>query len=182
MKKDARKRGLPNETGKLFDIIFKIFTYIELSKIYLKDKKNFYEISYNFNFIFANILNLINPIIPFVSEKISKDLGYTTKSLFDNKFVTVKSKLVQKSKVAEFKKIIQLLRNLRSITEGKKQTISLVIVNSKKVKWIESNKELIISFFNLSSLEYDIKTKDNIDFISSGIKFILFQWNKILSF
>ena len=155
--------------------------YIELSKIYLKDKKNFYEISYNFNFIFANILNLINPIIPFVSEKISKDLGYTTKSLFDNKFVTVKSKLVQKSKVAEFKKIIQLLRDLRSITEGKKQTISLVIVNSKKVKWIESNEELIISFFNLSSLEYDIKTKDNIDFISSGIKFIIHSQNDVES-
>ena len=52
--------------------------YIELSKIYLKDKKNF-EISNNFSFIFRLILNLVNPLIPFVSEKISKDLNYTKK-------------------------------------------------------------------------------------------------------
>ena len=147
--------------------------YLELSKIYLKERKNFDEISYNYNFIFDNILNLINPIVPFVSEKISKELGYTKNSLFNKKFVPVGLKLVKKSKVTEFKKIIQLLRDLRSNTEGKKQKISLVIVSSEKVKWIESNKGLIISFFNLDSLDYDAKTKKNIDFLSSGTKFII---------
>ena len=50
--------------------------YIELSKIYLKDKKNFDEISNNFSYVFKLVLNLINPVIPFVSEKISRDLNY----------------------------------------------------------------------------------------------------------
>ena len=147
--------------------------YLELSKIYLKERKNFDEISYNYNFIFDNILNLINPIVPFVSEKISKELGYTKNSLFNKKFVPVGLKLVKKSKVTEFKKIIQLLRDLRSNTEGKKQKLSLVIVSSEKVQWIESNRGLIISFFNLDSLDYDAKTKKNIDFLSSGTKFII---------
>ena len=69
---------------ELYNFIWNDFCdiYIELSKIYLKDRKNFKEISNNFSYIFKLILNLINPIIPFVSEKISKDLNYVNSNLF----------------------------------------------------------------------------------------------------
>ena len=59
---------------ELYHFIWNDFcdVYIELSKIYLKDKKNFDEISNNFSYVFKLVLNLINPVIPFVSEKYLK--------------------------------------------------------------------------------------------------------------
>ena len=74
---------------ELYHFIWNDFcdVYIELSKIYLKDKKKIDEISNNFSYVFKLVLNLINPVIPFVSEKISKDLNYVKSSLFSEKFV-----------------------------------------------------------------------------------------------
>ena len=59
--------------------------FILIAKIYLKIK-NFDEISNNFSYIFKLVLNLINPIIPFVSEKISRDLNYKSSNLYDELF------------------------------------------------------------------------------------------------
>ena len=83
---------------ELYHFIWNDFcdVYIELSKIYLKDKKNFDEISNNFSYVFKLVLNLINPVIPFVSEKISKDLNYVKSSLFSEKFVIKNEKKVLK--------------------------------------------------------------------------------------
>ena len=101
---------------ELYHFIWNDFcdVYIELSKIYLKDKKNFDEISNNFSYVFKLVLNLINPVIPFVSEKISKDLNYVKSSLFSEKFVIKNEKKVLKKGSNEFNKIIELIRNLRS--------------------------------------------------------------------
>ena len=94
--------------------------YIELSKIYLKDKKNFEEISNNFSFIFKIVLNLVNPLIPFVSEKISKDLNYTKKNLYLEELANKNERKVFKKKSIEFYKVIELIRNLRSNLRNKK--------------------------------------------------------------
>ena len=89
--------------------------YIELSKFYLKDKKYFQEISNTFSFSLNQILNLINPIIPFVTEKISNDLGYSKTSLYNSKF----SKNINLSnfkikEIKEFEKIIELIKSVRT--------------------------------------------------------------------
>ena len=93
---------------ELYSFIWNDFCdlYIELSKIYLKEKKNFKEISNNFSYIFKLVLNLINPIIPFVSEKISRDLNYVQKDLYSEQFPQKLERKINKKKVTTFHKII----------------------------------------------------------------------------
>ena len=158
---------------ELYHFIWNDFcdVYIELSKIYLKDKKNFDEISNNFSYVFKLVLNLINPVIPFVSEKISKDLNYVKSSLFSEKFVIKNEKKVLKKGSNEFNKIIELIRNLRSqLSNVKKIDFELVMFSNNRVQWIDDNESLIKLFFNINQLSYSTKKNCDFDFISSGLK------------
>ena len=67
------------------------------------------------------MLNLVNPLIPFVSEKISKDLNYTKKNLYLEKLANKNERKVFKKKSIEFYKVIELIRNLRSNLRNKKK-------------------------------------------------------------
>ena len=166
---------------ELYHFIWNDFcdVYIELSKIYLKDKKNFDEISNNFSYVFKLVLNLINPVIPFVSEKISKDLNYVKSSLFSEKFVIKNEKKVLKKGSNEFNKIIELIRNLRSqLSNVKNIDFELVMFSNNRVQWIDDNESLIKLFFSINQLSYSTKKNCDFDFISSGLKFALQYENK----
>ena len=166
---------------ELYHFIWNDFcdVYIELSKIYLKDKKNFDEISNNFSYVFKLVLNLINPVIPFVSEKISKDLNYVKSSLFSEKFVIKNEKKVLKKGSNEFNKIIELIRNLRSqLSNVKNIDFELVMFSNNRVQWIDDNESLIKLFFNINQLSYSTKKNCDFDFISSGFKFAILYENK----
>ena len=166
---------------ELYHFIWNDFcdVYIELSKIYLKDKKNFDEISNNFSYVFKLVLNLINPVIPFVSEKISKDLNYVKSSLFSEKFVIKNEKKVLKKDSNEFNKIIELFRNLRSqLNNVKNIDFELVMFSNNRVQWIDDNESLIKLFFNINQLSYSTKKNCDFDFISSGFKFAILYENK----
>ena len=166
---------------ELYHFIWNDFcdVYIELSKIYLKDKKNFDEISNNFSYVFKLVLNLINPVIPFVSEKISKDLNYVKSSLFSEKFVIKNEKKVLKKDSNEFNKVIELIRNLRSqLSNVKKINFELVMFSNNRVQWIDDNESLIKLFFSINQLSYSTKKNCDFDFISSGFKFAILYENK----
>ena len=153
--------------------------YIELSKIYLKDKKNFEEISNNFSFIFKLVLNLVNPLIPFVSEKISKDLNYTKKNLYLEELANKNERKVFKKKSIEFYKVIELIRNLRSNLRNKKKLNFVLFISSKnKVKWIDDNENLIKMFFNINKINYLNTNNLEFDFVCSGLKFVIDYENK----
>tara|TARA_Y100001954_G_C15810865_1_gene605124 strand:+ start:801 stop:3422 length:2622 start_codon:yes stop_codon:yes gene_type:complete len=151
--------------------------YIELSKFYLKDKKYFQEISNTFSFSLNQILNLINPVIPFVTEKISNDLGYSRVSLFDTKF----SKNIQISKfkineIKEFEKIIELIKNVRielSKYTSNKKDFSLIIQSKAKIEWVDHNIELIKSVLKFNEIKYSLDQNKKNVFLSSKIKFSL---------
>ena len=153
--------------------------YIELSKVYLKEKKNFHEISNNFSYVFKLVLNLINPVIPFVSEKISKDLNYVKSSLFSEKFIIKNNVKVLKKRSTEFKKIIELIRNLRSELRNLNNTkFDLIIINKSRIKWIDDNENLIKLFFKINSPYYVVNYKGDLNFVSSGLKFAINYENK----
>ncbi len=146
--------------------------YIELSKIYIKDKQNFEEISNNFSYIFRLVLNLINPVIPFVSEKISKDLNYIKSNLYTEQFSSKFERKILTKKTSEFYKIIEFIRNLRNVLKNKKNAeFDLIIFNIRKVKWIENNQSLIKLFFNINRFIYSNTSENEFDFVSSTYKF-----------
>ena len=101
----------PEGSGK--KTIVNALLYEKYSKS-MKEKQNFIEISNTFGFVLAEILNLINPIIPFVSEKISKDLGFSQESLFFKKINKINdNKNFRVREINEFEKIIKLIKKIR---------------------------------------------------------------------
>ncbi len=150
--------------------------YIEFCKFYLKEKKNFKEISNNFTFIFKRILNLMNPIIPFVSEKISKDLKYVNKSIYEEliDFSGLEQIKTEANDIKGFNSIIELIKKIRlEIDDKKKDNLKLNIFSEERVKWLENNKFLINSFFNFKEIKYvklEKELGENV-FVVSGIKF-----------
>ena len=87
--------------------------FIELSKNYLKEDKNKKEISNVFNFVFSRSLNLINPVIPFITEKLGKELGFIEDSFYKtNLHIDLKFKFKSKE-IDDFKKFIELIKKIR---------------------------------------------------------------------
>ena len=152
--------------------------YIEFCKYHLNQKKHKVEISKTFSFVFCEILNLLNPITPFVTEKISSDLGYTKKSLysieFKNKEIKVKKSSVQKTVL-----LINLIKKIRS--EFKSFNTShnhkeLIILSKKKVSWVDENINLLKLMCALKNISYKDTDSKNL-FIVSGIKFCVVNTN-----
>jgi len=162
--------------AELYQFIWNDFCdlYIELSKFSLKTnvKNTSNEISNNFSYIFKGILNMINPVIPFVTEKISLELNYVSSSLYNEPFIKSK-KYPFDNEVENFEKVIELIKKIRFQTKNEKsESFSLYTHSEQKVDWIENNRELIISIFKFKEFIYDKKTSaDSSPFVISGIKF-----------
>ena len=61
------------------------------------------------------ILNLLNPIIPFVTEEISRKLNYSDSSLFNEKLdYKIFNFKKEKKDIIEFEKMILFVKTLRS--------------------------------------------------------------------
>ncbi len=150
--------------------------YIELSKNYLKEEKNKKEISGIFNYIFSESLNLINPIIPFITEEIGKELGFIKNSFF-NELIKTDSKLThEKETIIEFNNFIELLKKIRfEIGNIKKLKFNLIIISKNKIHWIDKNIFLINSIFRFNEVKYKEKCDENNNkvIVVSGLKFIL---------
>ena len=90
---------------------------------------------------------MINPVIPFVTEKISFELNYVSSSLYNEPFTNTEKCIIDKE-VENFEKVIELIKKIRFETRNEKlESLSLYIHSENKVNWIESNRELIISIF-----------------------------------
>jgi valyl-tRNA synthetase len=170
--------------SELYQFIWNDFCdlYIELSKFSLKtnEKKTIDEISHNFSFIFKGILNMINPVIPFVTEKISLELNYVSSSLYDEPFTNTAKYRID-PEVENFEKLIELIKKIRfETTKENPKSFSLYINSENKVDWIDDNRELIISIFKFKKFTYsNITSSDSSPFVISGIKFsILFDAKK----
>ena len=165
--------------SELYQFIWSDFCdfYIELSKNYLKEDKNKKEISNVFNFVFSRSLNLINPVIPFITEKLGKELGFIEDSFYKtNLHIDLKFKFKSKE-IDDFKKFIELIKKIRFEIGNNKSRFSLYILSEEKVMWIDENIFLLTSIFKFESVEYKKKiineTKNSKILVIFGLKFII---------
>ena len=148
--------------------------YLEFCKIYLKDEKNKKEISSNFSQVFKEILNFLNPIIPFVTEEISLKLKFSNSSLFSE---TLENNLFSKNQISnkeitDINKLIKLVKDIRAEFKGKPlNNSSLLIFSKNKIPWIDNNNTLLYSLFNFDKITYKSFDRESKFIISSKIKF-----------
>ncbi len=149
--------------------------YIELSKNYLNEKSKKKEIEGVFSFVFSESLNLINPVIPFITEKIGKELGYIKNSYYSQLICLEKFNYFKKKNFSDFNYFIELVKKIRfELSQNSSKSSKLFIISEKKINWIEQNLFLLNSIFNFNSVNY--LKKDNSKkkiIIVKNIKFIL---------
>ena len=122
---------------------------------------------------------MINPVIPFVTEKISLELNYTSSSLYNEPFIKTEKYIIDKE-VENFEKVIELIKKIRFETKNEVvQGFSLYVHSENEVNWIESNRELITSIFKFKEFTYNNNSSDSSPFVISGIKFSIILGTKI---
>ena len=142
--------------SELYQFIWNDFCdlYIELSKKYLTKSSNKKEIEGVFNFVFSQSLNLINPVIPFITEKIGYELGYIEQSYF-NEQINKKKNYVENQTVKEFEYFIELVKKIRFEKNNfHNKQLKLLIFSKHKIKWIEENIFLLQSIFDFEEIIY----------------------------
>ncbi len=149
--------------------------YIEFCKVYIKDKNFSKEISNNFSFVYKVILNLLNPIVPFVTEEISRKLNYSDSSLFNEKLdYKILNFKKEKKNIIEFEKLILFIKTLRSeYDENAIKKSSLLIFSNLKIKWIDTFSNLLKPLLGLEKIVYSQDVVKSKFFIVSNIKFSL---------
>jgi valyl-tRNA synthetase len=132
--------------AKLYEFVWDDFCdwYIELSKpaLYSDDAKRRGESLAVLNFVLSNILKLLHPFAPFITEEIYQSLTdknvKTTESIMISEFPTV----IKKAAAAKnnFENIIEIIRGVRNIRS------EMNVAPSKKIRlYIVSEKEKFIN-------------------------------------
>ena len=116
---------------KLYDFIWDVFCdwYIEISKIRLQSGKGADTAKAVLVYVLTDILKLLHPFMPFITEEIYQAIPHDTESIMVSKWVEYDEKLNFAADEAEMEKIMQAIRAVRNrrsemnIPPSKKATV-----------------------------------------------------------
>ena len=162
---------------KIYQFVWHDFCdlYVEFVKPYLINRKDYDEINTTFSWIFKNLLELLNPYIPFITEEISHRLGFTKKySLSSKRFLTIEKISTNSVELNRFNKLVSLIKNLRNYEKNITNGSDLSIFSRKTVpQWLKDNQLIIKSIFKINDVKINNSLKEDkyLFFVSSKIKF-----------
>ena len=175
--KDLLNYNFSSSSEKIYQFVWHDFCdlYVEFVKPYLINRKDFEEINNTFTLIFKNLLELLNPYVPFITEEISQKLGFTKKyTLSSKRFSTIEKISTNTVELKRFGKLVSLVKNLRNFKNNIIKGSDLFIFSRKTIpQWLKDNQLIIKSIFNIA----DIKVNNTVEkdkyefFVSSKIKF-----------
>ncbi len=138
---------------KLYNFIWSEFCdwYIEIAKtrVYTESEESKIQISFVLDYIFRNLLKLLHPFMPFVTEKLYKELvNYDNKDLIISKWPEANKENTfseEEKFIEKVKEIITEIRNVRSnmnIHPSKKT--KLIIVTKKYKAQLEEIENILL--------------------------------------
>lgn len=136
---------------KIYDFIWNEFCdwYIEIVKprLYSKEDKSKKEVMYTLNHVLVTCLKLLHPFMPFITEKIYKELIVEKQSIMLEKWPEIKKKFnydEEEKNIELLKNIIVNIRNVRAnlnVVPSKKTT--LIFVTTKYKEIIQVSEEFL---------------------------------------
>ncbi|MFA5070256.1 MAG: valine--tRNA ligase [Patescibacteria group bacterium] len=135
--KDLDKFEFSQATEKLYEFTWHKFAdwYLEISKV----EKN-HAITY---FVLENLLKLLHPFIPFITEEIWQNLGEKN-MLMISQWPKANAKSINKKVMADFGKLQEMIINLRNEKKAKGlQPKDEYMVQKKKSPLLSQNKAVI---------------------------------------
>ena len=155
-----KKYELGMANAKLYDFIWSDFCdwYVELTKpaLYGNSEKAALEALSVLTYVLKQILKLMHPFTPFITERIWRECGekstimLETYPAFTKKFVFT----AEYRKFEKIKELIRAVRNLRaemSVPVSKKLNLYVV---SDIAKYIEKNSSYILKLANVASIHF----------------------------
>ncbi|WP_244609570.1 valine--tRNA ligase ['Cynodon dactylon' phytoplasma] len=149
----------------LYNFIWDDFSnwFIEFFKLISTNKKNFYLNSQKFFvYIFKNILKLLHPFIPFITDKIYEDFFYNEISIINSEWPRIN--FFDKKSLDCFsllQKIIIKIRNFKQSYNIAKNSIILYIKTNKSLlKEISLFKDILELFLEVSEIKFVSKLKN----------------------
>lgn len=154
---------------KIYDFIWSEFCdwYIEIVKprLYNNESSSKKEAMYTLNYVLVNSLKLLHPFMPFVTEKIYKELITEKESILLDKWPEIKEKFefnIEEEQIEILKEIIVSIRNVRAnmnVVPSKKTKVIFVTNKSKEV--IEKSREFLIKLCFAENIQIQ-ENKENI--------------------
>tara|TARA_B100000029_G_scaffold36050_2_gene33954 strand:+ start:1072 stop:3699 length:2628 start_codon:yes stop_codon:yes gene_type:complete len=165
--KNMTKYHFHEVANLLYHFVWHVFCdwYIELIKSYFNDKDKLNETKNVSGWIFGQILKLIHPFMPFISEKLwgifYKDQNFLILQKFDE-FKNIKIFEKSEQNMQHIIKIITSIRNLRSeLNIPYKQNINLNIdiKNKDKMIFINTFHEELTKLLKIDKITYEKNNK-----------------------
>ena len=137
--------------GKTYEFIWNEFCdwYIEIveTRLYDKENKTRQTAQYVLNKVLGDLLKLLHPFMPFITEKIYTNLYDVDESIMISKFPEYTENMVfeeEEAFIEELKEVITKIRNIRAeMNVHPSKKASLIIVTKKYQKSIEESKEFL---------------------------------------
>ncbi|MGB1360501.1 MAG: valine--tRNA ligase [Alphaproteobacteria bacterium] len=142
--------------------------YVEFSKplYWSDDEKLIYETRTTMGYVFKNILKLIHPIIPFVSEQLWKEFGDKDKMLISSGWIDIDERKVDTGALSEMDWVRRLISEIRktraemNIPAGNEITIKFQSIDEVKWNYLNNNIDLIKKLAKVGGMD---KTDTAID-------------------
>ncbi len=172
--------------NKIYDFIWSEFCdwYIEIVKprLYSDKDENKKEAMYTLNYVLVNSLKLLHPFMPFITEKIYRELVVDKESIMLEKWPEAKLKYDEEEKNVEvLKSIIVNIRNIRAnMNVVPSRKTNLIFVTKKYKGLIEETKEFLKKLGYAENIKVQEDKKDipenSISIVQEGIEvFIPFE-------
>ncbi len=180
---DLNNYRFQSATNHMYRFIWNDFCdwYIEMTKNYLyqdtKDTKIKDEINNTAGFVLFNINQILHPIMPFITEKLTAEIGYEKNmqdSLWQNINFEDEKSLKEIDFIIDFITSVRSLRHNINIKPATKIDLNIESINQQSKNILEENLELIKNMAKIENLYFnEQKFKKQVSSILENTKFCI---------
>ena len=166
---NINKRNFQITTELIYNFIWDEFCnwYIEFIKINTIEKTHNQNLKKTIIPIFNEILKILHPIAPYITEEIWHTINNTKKNLTISKYPIPNKKLLNKyaeKKIKIFKNFCKKIRNINTKIKNNIKTYTYISIKINKYyefKYIEQIKTMLIKFLKIKHIYINYKNQKN---------------------
>lgn len=164
MTENLEKFELGIGAQKLYDFIWSEYCdwYIELVKprLYGEDVEKRQSAQYTLTYVLENILKLLHPYMPFITEEIWQGIPTTEGSVIVAQWPTANEALIDADAEDKMTTVMEIIRNIRNVKvqmnvpPSRKAKIQAIVADGVVGRIIEDNTQYIMTLAGVSEIQF----------------------------
>ncbi len=173
VKKDIKTNIKRRKFNIVIDIIYKFFWtqfcnwHIELSKILIQNKKYIEQTTAINNTIFKEILKVLHPIAPYITEELWKSLNHNKiTNIIVEKYPTCRKKLINKKiekTILSIQNLCIKIRNIKAQTNKNNIIVTLKNITKSQLIKLEKTKKVLEKMTKIQKIKLTNNPNYNFD-------------------